>query len=531
MSDRNGFFKIIDGSSIVSMKYYPSKGNGEALKIDEVLEFLEKVGIKNYDLIKVNGLIAGNIESEEVISNDGCYRFDESMDVKVTADKMYAIARFYPSSSNGSRMNKNEIIKTLEFGKIKFGIIEKAIDSFIENPEYCKNIIVAMGTKAIDGKDASIKYKFQTDKKAKPQLKEDGTVDFHNLNNISHIKSGDILAELEREDPGVPGTDVYGNIIKPKRITRLVLKYGKNIRVTDDGLKLISEVDGHATLEGDKVFVSNDYDVPADVDNSTGDINYNGSITIKGNVRTGFSVVSEGNVEVFGVVEGATIISGGDIVIHRGIQGMGKSKIVAKGNIISKFIESADIQVDGYVETDTILNSNVSAKGDIYVRGRNGSLIGGNVRSVSLIEAAVIGSPMGTSTSVEVGMDPSIRDRIKVLNDTISMKTQENDKLQQILTVMRKKKDAGMLEAEKIPMLSQLTKSIVLNNSEIKDCADELKKTENLLTSNENARVRATKSIYPGTKITISGDFIYIHSEVSRCQYVRQKSEIKSKPL
>ena len=51
MSDRNGFFKIIDGSSIVSMRFYPPMGNGENLKIEEVLQIFDKVGIKNYDLV------------------------------------------------------------------------------------------------------------------------------------------------------------------------------------------------------------------------------------------------------------------------------------------------------------------------------------------------------------------------------------------------------------------------------------------------------------------------------------------------
>ena len=139
----------------------------------------------------------------------------------------------------------------------------------------------------------------------------------------------------------------------------MVLIHGKNIELTEDGLQLISLVDGHATLEGDRVFVSDNYDVPADVDNSTGDIEYNGSVTIKGNVRTGFSVHANGNVEIFGVVEGASIYADGDIILHRGIQGMGKGKLVCKGNLISKFIESADVSAEGYIETDTILHSNV----------------------------------------------------------------------------------------------------------------------------------------------------------------------------
>ncbi len=531
MADKNSYFKIIDGDDSVSVKFFPAEGNGEKLSIDEVTAFLDKMGVKEYDLVKLNALISSEETAEEVISNKGCYKFDEVITIKVTADKMYAIGRFYPPSENGSRMSKEEIIRTIESQKVTFGVDETVIDAFLENPEYCKNVVIAKGTKPVDGKDAYITYNFQTDRRAKPQLNEDGTVDFHNLNNISNIKKGDVLAVLTKEDPGIPGTDVFGVMVKPKKVNRLVLKYGNGISVTEDGLQLIAEVDGHATLEKDKVFVSDNYDVPADVDNSTGDIKYSGSVTIKGNVRTGFSVEADGNIEVFGVVEGCKLVAGGNIVLHRGIQGMGKSDISAKGNLISKFIESADVNVEGYVETDTIINSNVSARGDIYVRGKNASLIGGNVRSTTLIEAANIGSSMGAATSVEVGTDPSIRDKVKKLKDEIEEKQKENEKMSQILTVIRKKKDMGILEDDKVPMLAQLTKSIVLNNSEIKTKEAEVEACEELLQENTNARIRAIKSVYPGTKVTVAGDYILVHKEIIHSEFKRVKSEIKVLPL
>lgn len=531
MEDRNAYFKINDGSGMVSMRYFPPQGNGENLKIDEVTTFLEKVGIKSYDIVKINEMIGGMQETEAAISNAGCFKFDEIMDIKITADKMKVIAVFYPNSSNGNRIDKEEIIRNLNHYKIVFGINEKAIEDFVNNPQYCTDIIVAEGQLPVEGRDAVITYNFQVDRTAKPQLKEDGTVDFHKLNNISNVSAGNVLAVLTKEDTGVPGTDVFGIEVKPRKVNRLTLKCGKNISISEDGLKLISDVSGHATLEDDKVFVANNYDVPADVDNSTGDIKYNGSVTIKGNVRTGFAVEAAGNVEVFGVVEGAKINAGGNIILHRGIQGMGKSDIVAKGNIISKFIESADIKVEGYVETDTILNSNISARGDIYVRGKNASLIGGNVRSTTLIEAAVIGSPMGTTTNVEVGTDPSVRDRVKKLKDLIQEKTTENEKLQQLLTVFRKKKDMGVLEEEKVPMLAQLTKNIILNTSEIKNASTELEEAEKLLEENVNARIRAIKSIHPGTRVTVAGDYILVHNEVIHSEFVKRRGEIKALPL
>ena len=52
------------------------------------------------------------------------------------------------------------------------------------------------------------------------------------------------------------------------------MKFGKNIRESEDKTQIFSNIDGHVRLEGDKIFVSDTYEVLGDVDASTGDIEY-----------------------------------------------------------------------------------------------------------------------------------------------------------------------------------------------------------------------------------------------------------------
>ena len=532
MSCKNSYFQMIIGENDIAMRYYPPVDGGESLKIDEVIDYLTRHHIEGYDLKIINETIMTAQNPIKItISNEKTFAIDEEMQVKVTPDKMYAIARFYPPSEGRKRADADEFERDLSVLKITNGVVYDALKKHQENPEYCKNVIVALGTKPVQGKNASIEYKFQTDKKAKPRLNEDGTVDFHHLDNISHVSKGDVLAVLTKEDPGVPGKDVFGAVVKPAKVERLTLKHGNNIELSEDGLRLISMVDGHVALEGDRVFVSDNYDVPADVDNSTGDIEYNGSITVKGNVRTGFSIRAEGNVEIMGVVEGANIYAGGNIILHRGIQGMGRGKIVCRGNLVSKFIESAEIQVEGYIETDTILHSNVSAKGDIYVRGKNGNIIGGKVCSRCLIEATRIGSTMGTATEVEVGVDPAMMKRVNELKMLISEKAEERKKIDQALQLLRKKQDLGMLEPEKKPLLPSLTKNIIIIDSDVKKMTDEYDEITKILSENVNAKIQVIGDVYSGTKVSISGDYIFIHDNQSHVRFKKQKGEIISSPF
>lgn len=532
MEYKNSYFQLVIGERNVAMNYYPPVDGGESLNLDEIVDYLDSHGIKDYDIKKINETILTATKPIKItISNETAFPVDEIMKVRVTPDKMYAIARFYPPSEGKNRADADEFLRDLSVMKITHGICEDAIKKHIEKPEYCKNIIVAMGTKPVQGTRASIEYKFQTDRKAKPRLNEDGTVDFHHLDNISHVAKGDVLAILTKEDPGKSGIDIYGAEIKPAKVERLTLKHGNNIEMTEDGLRLISLVDGHVTLEGDRVFVSNNFEVPADVDNSTGDIDYNGSVTVRGNVRTGFSISAKGNVEIFGVVEGANIYADGDIILHRGIQAMGKGRLECKGNLISKFIESAEVCVEGYIETDTILHSNVSAKGDVFVRGKNGNIIGGKVRSTSLIEATRIGSTMGTTTEVEVGTDPSVSARMHEIKSLLTEKTDERKKLEQLVALLRKKQDAGMLEPDKAPLIQSTTKNMILLDSEMKKLTEEYDKLSELVAGNKNAKIQARSDIYAGTKIVIAGDFILVHDDLAHVRFKKEKGEIKPTPF
>ena len=130
-----------------------------------------------------------------------------------------------------------------------------------------------------------------------------------------------------------------------------------------------------------KVFVSDVYEVPADVDNSTGNIEYEGSVLIHGNVKTGFEVHASGDIIVEGVVEGAVLSSDNQIIVKHGIHGMYKCDLRAGTNLMAKYIESATVRAGGYVEAEIILNSDVSVNGAVRARGRKGLINGGTVHA------------------------------------------------------------------------------------------------------------------------------------------------------
>ena len=67
--------------------------------------------------------------------------------------------------------------------------------------------MIAVGTAATEGSDGYIEYKFNTELKPTPKMNDDGTVDFHTLENVNHIRKGEVVAVLHPEDCGIPGED------------------------------------------------------------------------------------------------------------------------------------------------------------------------------------------------------------------------------------------------------------------------------------------------------------------------------------
>lgn len=532
MSEVNAYFQLIIGNGETKLKIFPGVDGGEMLTIEEVIKYLEKNTIKDYDLKALNkAVISVGDPTEVTVLDKEVFAVNEKLDIKVSEDKKEAVVRFYAPSNIGRILSKEEIIKELNNGKIVFGIDEKVIQNHLFNPKYCHSYVIARGIDPVEGADAYIVYHFDKDIKSKPKVHEDGTVDFHQLENINHVKKGQILATLIPEDTGVPGKDVFGNEIRPKKVIRTILRFGKNIELAQDGLTITSQIDGHVTLEGDRVFVNNVYEVPTDVNTSTGDIDYDGNIIIRGSVRTGFKVRATGNIDVMGVVEAAELHAGGNITIRSGIQGMGKGMLIAKGDVVTNFIESAIVVAEGNINADSVLHSRISAKGVVKILGKNGSIIGGHTRSASLIEAKTIGTSMGTNTIIEVGTDPHVKDRLNQLNKIINEKQIELDKLNQLKKLLEFKKENGTLDRMKKDLLFKSINNISTIKEELAHYSNESEELMSKLQINKSAAIKINGEIYPSVKLSISEDFILINEKFHYCQFKNVNGEIKSSPL
>lgn len=524
----NGFFQFVIRGDGVYVKVFPPRNGGMELDFEEMTTYLNGKGVA-YDLKKLYDQVKAATEPVLVKLSDGtAYTEDERLSLYVSGDSMTVTGRFIPPSTGGKPITEDEVLGRLAEKKICFGIDLEAIGRYLANREYCTDLVMARGKEPRHGTDAEIHYLFRTNRSAKPRQNEDGTVDFHDLDVIARVGAGDVLATLKPEDPGEPGTDVYGNPVNPRNVKRLSLKYGRNIKLSEDGLSITSEVSGHVSLEGGRVFVSNSYEIPANVDNSTGDIHYDGNVEVKGNVLTGFSIEASGDVMVNGVVEGARIKAGGKIILQRGIQGMNKGYLEAGSDVIAKFIENSEVKAGGSVTTDAIMHSTVTAAGDITVESRKGFATGGALRSGSQIRVKTAGSTMGTTTLIEVGVNPGLLDEYHQLEKDLEEGARNMQQNLQTLAMFRKKLEKGeKIPADKLPLLKAATAAYQKQEAEQAEKNARYEELRQEIEEYQSGSVKVTGIAYPGVKIVISNAVYFVRTATHHSQFVKDGADVK----
>lgn len=525
-----GYFQFSTKNDGLYVTVYPPKAGYRAASIDEAMYYIDKKKINNCSIVALNEAISrGRAQAVTMkVSEETVYPSSEFGVYSISPDCMKVAAVFYPPFEGADYLSLEEIKRDIENIGVKDGIDEDVIAGFLEERAYGEEYVVARGTEARHGCDGYIEYLFNTELKPSPKMNEDGTVDFHTLENVNHIKAGDVVAVLHPEDRGDDGKDVLGRPVHPRKVKHVIFRHGKDLKISEDGKQLITQVSGHIVLENDKIFVSNTLEL-VNVDTSTGDIEYDGDIEIKGNVLAGFTVKASGDISISGIVEGAAITAGGSITFNRGIQGMNKAVISAGGNIVSKFIESASsVTAGGNIEADSILHSKVSAKGSVIASGRNGLIVGGEVKSTFLVQAKTIGNEMGTQTLIGVGVDPAKKKRLDELKKSLTVIGDNKIQLNQILVALRKKQETeGRLDPAKQELQSKTMKNLILLEQDINQQKKELEEIRQQIGEEKNASVRVSGTIYVGSKLVFGDQYLFIKEKYEYCQFRKEGADIK----
>lgn len=523
----DGFYELMFRSDGVFLCVYPPEAGGRRLEPKDVIERLTNKKIKNFDrdivelAVRKSDKIPVKIaEPQEEV------RIDAKVSVTVSPDKMKAYVSFTPPD-NGRMLTVEEVTEALAKSGVIYGINRTNLESIVKHPLYYEVICVAEGTPPVNGQNGKVEFHFDINRESKPTILEDGRVDFRELNLIQSAEKGQVLCTLVPPVPGVPGKTVYGTDIPALDGKPVPLPKGRNVVVSEDGNSLLAAISGQISYIDGKVSIFATYEVQADVDNSTGNINFIGNVYVRGNVLSGFVIEAGGNVEVVGVVEGAVIKAGGDIILRRGMQGMGKGILVSGGDIIARYIENSNIEARNDIKAEAIMHSNVKCGNKLELSGRKGLLVGGSCKVGKEIVAKVIGSHLATVTDIEVGVDPSIRERYKAVKEEIGQMETDLRKAEQAIAILKKLEMANALTPEKKEILAKSIRTRAFYGSRIQELRDEMNILEAKLQQEAYGKVRCYNYIYPGTKVAIGSCMMYVKENLQYCTLYRDGADVR----
>lgn len=520
--------KTIDQETFLYI--YPPSGLGNFVSADEIAFTLQR---KQFDNINMEKLQTFTTKRELSIINVNTLISDSPMDgqviVEISKDLMSAVVTLLPPEG-GRGLTAEEVIEKLNKNHVIFGIDENKIREILRQERYYQKHIVAVGTAPIHGTDGKINYLFNLDAKIKPEILEDGKVDFKELNLIQNVKKGDVVAERIMHTEGTDGMTVIGRPLKAKSGKPINFKKGKNIVESPDGLQLIAEEDGQVKLVDDKVSVLQVFEVAGNVDNATGNISFNGRVIVKGNVATGFKIECDGDIEVSGVVEGATLIAEGNIILHKGIQGNHSGKLISKQDIVARYMENCYAKAAGNILADAVMHCNLESKNKIIVSGKRGLIVGGVVRANSEIAAKYIGSTMATSTKIEVGIDPELKERHDQLKGEMDLLYKNKENVMKAVELLTKMSKMGPLPPDKEQIL---TKSISTNEyleEKIEKINDELVNIKYILQNLSEGKINVSATVYPGVKLFIGNSMYFVRDQIQCSTFIRENGEIRIAP-
>lgn len=435
-------------------------------------------------------------------------------------------------AEGGSDATPEEILEFLAGKNIVYGILEQDIRAFCANKRYYLELTCAKGLPPADGIDGSLAFHFECDHKVVPLEREDGTMDFFNLNLIQSVTKGGVLCSLVPAVPGTDGINVYGAPVPHRPGVTPQLPSGENTVASEDGLFLLAAVDGSVEYRSKTVAVSNVYTIKGDVNVSTGNIDFVGSVVVQGDVREGFSVKAGKDVNIRGMAEGAYIEAGENIVIASGMNGRGTGQLTAGGDITGKFFERVNISCEGDVYAEVMMNSNVRVKGSLILKGSKGAVIGGIYEAGSMVYANTIGSDNYIPTHIRLS-SPEIDQALvgetgEALSELRSQMAQLDAAVETLEGHQAQLMRAGTVNQDIIRALIKKKNTIVLRRNELQSF---IEREENRSNELEHFKVIALSRAFPEVRIAIGPYTQVLETEYSNSKFYAGQEGIVFAPI
>ena len=488
---------------------------------DDVLEQLRTMGCGDWAVLKdaVTKLPKLFKSIREPTLVDIAEKRDAQLALSVTDDELTVHLSVSPAHG-GEPVTQADVLALLNHHHVTYGIEPDVIAAAVAN-QTADQVIVAHGTAPLDGDDARFESQLPEITDCRPKENSDGSVDYREISMFFTVKPDTPLLRKIPFTLGAAGTAVTGKIIPAQPGRDLVFAMplvGVKFDAADENI-LLAAIGGHAVRFEHGARVDPVIELK-NVDVSSGNIDFDGTVNVSGDVASGLRIRTSGDIFVAGTVEGATLEAGGNIKVNKGVIGRGElrqddnspgtglARLKASGSVQARFVENALIEARGDVLVDELLaHCEVVAEGAVAV-GRDkkmkGHILGGSITAAHGITALVVGSAAGIRTKLEAGISRSLRKDLDQARELIIAKCGERDKLTALL------KRSAQLPVE---LVTRARATLVQSESEIKNINTQRDALQQQLGQDIHARIVIGVRTHEGTLVSLGEKTQTVHHE------------------
>jgi uncharacterized protein (DUF342 family) len=369
--------------------------------------------------------------------------------------------------------------------------------------------VAARGKPPVPGKDGTMEFLIDLESGFVPTSADAGAIDLR-ASLIHTVSPGQPLAVLHPPTAGLPGLDVFGNLVGSIPGKALEPRLGANtMRSEHDANLIVAKTLGHARLQGGVIEVEEFYLVPGDVDYASGNIAFPKSVHVRGDVKAGFAVEAGGDVEIEGLVEDCSVKARGKLLVKGGFTGQGKGTVQAGGEISLGYVRNQAVRGEESIRVaKEAVNSRMQSRQSVLV---NGLLAGGKVQARHAVECQVAGTETGTPTHLEAGFDYILAEEMADIRGQMEKMGKYSRKLEESLRHIHdmERMNRG-LDPWAIDMVFQMETMRSQVEAKIRALRDKYSVLDRLSGTSDSAFITVHRKAYPGVVLKIGREIMLV---------------------
>lgn len=416
--------------------------------------------------------------------------YDEwKFNIQHLKNNMEAVLVITPGISKQPEMDEGAFNKLLSDSGIGFGADTLAFRRLPANIRSTTVIPVASGEPPHRGKDAEIIELFKSGAQAGAPLHQ--------------VAKGQPIVEKKTGEPGRKGRNILDEPVQPPDIADVDLKPGANTALSEDGLRIIANINGYISRDKGAYCVVDCAEFDAASGNLPKKIDHGGMVRINGDLPAGHSVIAGHHIEITGAVAGADVIAGGSLVVRGSVSDCDSCKVQSGSDMfIGSAARSRLISGGCIFIGESVRDCNLYAGGAVRPWNGRAVIAGARIVASGDVIAAAIGSMNKEPTDIAAGVPFAIRSRYEYSAAELAEFMKKYELTEKAMNSFGDKDAAldldGANKYASLKLVHEFLSEKIRFHSE-----NLLKLRAAIMNMSRNTRISASEAAYPGSTIRI----------------------------